>query len=332
MLIMLLYSPFHCYAQTDRLRIAFYNVENLFDIYDDPQKRDDEFLPGGMKGWSYDRYHCKLRHLYKTILAIEGDGRLAVLGLCELENCFVTRQLLENTPLRRRNFRFIQYESPDRRGVDVALAYDPKLVKPLHSHPVAIRFPFDTSGRTRDVLYVKAMLYHTDTIHLLVNHWPSRFGGLLATIPKRNHVASVVRTICDSILAADSTANIVIMGDLNDDPEDESVLHHLQTSSGDLINLMDSYHWTEPHGTLKHGSVWSVFDQIIVSKHLYNGDAGIAITGKRAHCCNAPFLFMDDPKAPGKKLFRTYSGMNYLGGFGDHLPVFMDVTQRPPGR
>lgn len=319
-------------AQSTELRIAFYNVENLFDIHDDPEKRDDEFLPGGMKGWNYERYHRKLCHLYKTILAIEGNNRLAALGLCELENCFVTQQLLERTPLSKRRFQFIQYESPDRRGVDVALVYDPELLTPIHSEPITIRFPFDTSGRTRDILYVKALLQKTDTVHLFVNHWPSRFGGLLATIPKRNYVAGVLAKVCDSILTKNSNANIVIMGDLNDDPDDESVLYHLQTRNKQLINLMDSDHWKEPHGTLKHGSVWSIFDQIVVSDAILNSLQRIKIANNEAHICTAPFLFMDDPKSPGKKLFRTYSGMNYLGGFGDHLPVFIDVIIRPPGR
>lgn len=325
-------TSFVSLAQSSSLRIAFYNVENLFDIYDDPEKNDDEFLPGGIKGWNYDRYQCKLRHLYKTILAIEGDSRLAALGLCELENCFVTRQLLTQTPLAKRRLKFIQYESPDRRGVDVAFVYDPRLIVPLHSHAITIRFPFDTAGRTRDILYVKAIVKNLDTIHFFVNHWPSRFGGLMATIPKRNYVASVVAATCDSILASNKMAKIIIMGDLNDDPEDESVLIHLQTKKSSLVNLMDDAHWKEPHGTLKHGSVWSIFDQIVVSYGLYNAEFGYEITGRTAHFCKAPFLFTEDPKSPGKKLFRTYSGMNYIGGFGDHLPVFIDVNVLSEGK
>jgi len=312
--------------QCKTLRIGFYNVENLFDIHDDPEKQDDEFLPTGMKGWNYDRYHRKLSHLYKTILAIEGNVRLVALGLCELENCFVTRQLLESTPLAKRNFEFIQYESPDRRGVDVALVYDPEYLEPLYSCAIGIRFPFDTSGRTRDVLYVKALVAGTDTVHLFVNHWPSRFGGLMATVPKRNYVASVVRGVCDSLLSADRSSNIVIMGDLNDDPTDESVRGHLMGCRG-LVNLMDPGHWQEAQGTLKHGAAWNIFDQIVVSDKLMQATHGYKIKEGRAHTVRAPFLFCDDPKVPGKKLFRTYSGMRYLGGFGDHLPVFIDIVR-----
>ncbi|PID94080.1 MAG: endonuclease [Bacteroidetes bacterium] len=314
------------------VKIAFYNVENLFDIYDDPQKQDEEFLPGGIKGWNYRRYQRKLRHLYKTILAMEEGSRIAAIGLCELENCFVTRQLLERTPLSGRRFRFIQYESPDRRGVDVALLYDPTLLTPIASRPIAIRFPFDTLGRTRDILYVKALIHRKDTLHLFINHWPSRFGGLLATIPKRNHVAQILRTLCDSILCRTPSAHLVLMGDFNDNPDDESIRLHLMTGKHPLVNLMDKPHWQELHGTLKHGAIWNLFDQIIVSDAFFQPQTDLLIVGARAHLYDAPFLFTEDPKFPGKKLFRTYNGMNYLGGFGDHLPVFIEVTTRPEGR
>ncbi|NCD42063.1 MAG: endonuclease [Bacteroidia bacterium] len=320
-------------AQTATVyRVAFYNVENLYDIYDDPEKNDDEFLPHGIKGWNYTRYYQKLRHLYKTIAAFGEGSHLVAFGMCELENNFVTRQLLENTPLKKCGYRFIQYESPDRRGVDVALAYDPKVLTPLFSEPITIRFPFDTLGKTRDILYVKVLLTAVDTLHLFVNHWPSRFGGLTATIPKRNFVASVLKQRCDSLFRISPQAAIIIMGDLNDDPTDESVLISLGADNHSLINLMHPDNLKEKGGTLKHESVWNVFDQIIVSPALLQGHIKTSVLGGCAHIAALPFLLCEDPKWPGTKLYRTYSGMQYLGGFADHLPVYIDLKVRTHNR
>lgn len=312
-------------------RIAFYNVENLFDVYDDPEKQDDEFLPYGIKGWNYEKYQRKLSHLYKTIVAVGEESNLLCMGLCELENRFVTRQLLENTPLSTLGYKFIQYESPDNRGIDVALIYNPTLLKPLYSEPISIIYDFDTSARTRDILYVKALVLDSDTLHLFVNHWPSRFGGLMQTIPKRNFVANVLRHFCDSLLLVNKEANILIMGDLNDDPTDESVRENLKAGAqGALINLMHPDNWMQERGTLKHGGVWNVFDQIIVTTPLINQNNNLSIIGSRAFAAENDFLFCFDEKYPGLKLFRTYSGMQYTGGFGDHLPVFVNLRCTKP--
>ena len=307
-------------------RIAFYNVENLFDVYDDPEKQDDEFLPYGIKGWNYEKYQRKLSHLYKTIVAVGEESKLLCLGLCELENRFVTRQLLENTPLHKFDYQYIQYESPDNRGIDVALVYNPNLLEPLYSEPISIIYDFDTAARTRDILYVKALVLNCDTLHIFVNHWPSRFGGLMETVPKRNFVASVLRKFCDSLLTDNPAANILIMGDLNDDPTDESVRENLKAGSqGDLVNLMHPARWKQERGTLKHGGVWNVFDQIIVSSPMLILENSFSIIGSRAYAAENAFLFCFDEKYPGLKLFRTYSGMQYTGGFGDHLPVFVNL-------
>ncbi|MDD4847701.1 MAG: endonuclease [Bacteroidales bacterium] len=313
-------------------RIIFYNLENLFDFQHDSLKNDTEFLPEGVRGWSKTKFYEKLNRLYKVFMACGYPGNPpAVIGVCEVENDFALTKLIENTPLKDFGYQFVHYEAADVRGVDVALLYRPDLFDLFDSRPFPVVFPFDTASKTRDILYVKGLLFGQDMIHIFINHWPSRYGGQAATINKRNYVAGYLRSICDSILNENPSSNILIMGDLNDDPTDASLVDYL-TAPHSETDTLHPVNLTLPlaergEGTLKHGTGWNLFDQVIVSPALQKGTKGLQICGEPV-IFKFDFLLVDDETNGGKKLFRTYNGMNYAGGFADHLPVGVDIKKQ----
>ena len=318
-------------AQDRYYRIAFYNVENLFDTQHDSLKRDADFLPGGNHHWTKKKLYKKINGIAKVYYALAGWNKITALGLCEVENEHVLRLLLHYSPLQSLPLGLVHYESPDRRGIDVAFIYDTTQLKVLGSRPVHIRFPFDTSGRTRDILYVKTLLSQ-QIVHFFVVHFPSRYGGYMPTVSKRKWVAAVVRHSVDSILQTNPLANIIIMGDFNDEQDKESIRQTLaagnvQDTAGKkfpLINLMATPQF-EDKGTHKFHGIWGILDHIIVSKSLYEGQNGLRIKQHKASAFHPPFLMEKDEKYLGERPFRTYTGFSYHGGYSDHLPVYMDI-------
>ena len=314
------------------MRIVFYNVENLFDTTDDSATRDEEYLPSSMKGWSVSRYWEKLDHIFKTLIAAGEWEPPALVGLCEVENRSVLYDLVSRTPIRKLEYQIIHENSPDMRGIDVALLYRPDRFRPLSHEFMRIRFPFDPHSRTRDVLYVKGTVFKKDTVHIFVNHWPSRAGGQEESAPKRMHVAKTIRAKTDSILGTNPQALIIITGDFNDEPGDESIVHGLlaTTDTADLspqalINTMYPY-LDEDTGTEKHQGHWNLLDQFIVSSALFRG-SGLKLYGGRGYIFYGEWLLEPDETYMGLKPFRTYSGPRYLGGYSDHLPVYIDLVK-----
>lgn len=312
----------------DAIRVMFYNVENLFDPREDSLTSDEEYQPTGMRGWSATRMRHKQINIAKVVLAVGGWQPPELIGLCEIENQRVLYGLTNFTQLKNFRYKIIHFESPDPRGIDVALLYRPDKFKVLSSSPISICFPFDTASRTRDILYVKGIANKRDTLTVFVNHWPSKFGGAMATIPKRNYVASVIRKITDSLLAINPNANILIMGDLNDGPFDESVskvlgakMDSINLRPNDLYNMLGGAGISWKRGTIKFREEWETIDHMIVSKPLLKYS-----TPHSMHIFDAPFLMQDDEAWFGKKPFRTYYGAKYIGGFSDHLPVYMDIN------
>ena len=314
------------------VRIVFYNVENLYDPYNDSLKMDDEFTPAGVRHWTWSRFREKLNHVAKTFLAMGKSEPPAIIGMCEVENKYVLNKLVHESPLQRFTYRIIHHESPDLRGVDVAMIYRPDKFSPVTWQAYPVRFPFDTVSQTREILMVKGILFETDTIYLFINHWPSRRGGYKESQPRRNYVASRVRSICDSLFQADQDSRIILMGDLNDEPDKESLVLYLNTKQDtinikptDLINLMfpKMRRWDE--GTIKYQGQWSIFDQFIVSGNLITGSSGITTSFRDAQIFNSPVLTIEDGKNFGVRLNRTYTGPRYTGGFSDHLPIFLDL-------
>lgn len=316
------------------LRIVFYNLENFFDTRNDSITSDDEFSSFGLKHWGREKYERKLANTYKTIAAVGGWEPPDIIGLCEVENRFVLSDIIFGTPLRKFKYKYIHYDSPDPRGIDVALIYRTDKFKPLFSYPIQIKYPFDTNSRTRDILYVSGLLPNKDTLHLFVNHFPSKYGGANITIPKRNFVAGVLKTYVDSLFLKNADSKVLIMGDFNDEPYDESMQKYLNArcdstnlKPADLLNLMCNMKNIEKIGSNKFRDTWSMIDQIIVSKSLINNNSAWNVKNSRAYIFKAPFLLQTDDTFMGVKTFRTYNGFKYTGGFSDHLPVYIDLIK-----
>lgn len=312
-------------------RIMFYNVENLFDIIDDPEKNDNEFLPDNKKNWTERRYNDKLSNIHKVIVAV-GEGQMPeIIGLCEIENRFVVEEIINKTPLVKYGYDIVHHESPDKRGIDVAFLYLKDKFKPLYDRAIPVVYP-ESSRPTRDVLYVKGILDNQDTLHVFVNHWSSRWGGQKETEPKRMFVASIVKNYTDSILNTNSLANIIIMGDLNDEPNNKSITDVLKAKSKydsiDIKSLYNLSHYLqfEKHlGSHKYRENWGVLDQMIISGGMLSKQSKLYTTVKDAHIFKQDFLLEKDEKYLGEKTYRTYIGYKYNGGFSDHLPVYLDI-------
>lgn len=320
---------------SERFRVMFYNVENLFDVYNDSLILDEEFLPEGEKRWDKERYYTKLNNIYRVVISCGEWDPPAVVGLCEVENRKVLEDLVHQTPLKKFDYRIVHFDSPDARGIDVALIYRNDLFRPDTACPLGVRFPFDPEDRTRDILYVRGTLGDRQEVHFFVNHWPSRYGGYEATRPKRQQAAQALRAAIDSILVVDPAAGIVAMGDFNDGPFDESMQKYLMAGtdttalpSTGLVNLTARHAAAGRSGTLKYKENWDVFDQLVVSGNLMMKDAPLCITDEGARIHTPDFLLEEDETYLGVKPYRTYLGMKYNNGFSDHLPVFLDLKIR----
>jgi len=312
-------------------KAVFYNFENLFDTEDDTAKWDEQFLPNGDKHWTYWKYQSKLKNLAKVITAVGGWQDAAIVGACEIENAFVLEELTTKSPLKKLNYKFIHKESPDKRGIDVALLYQEEQFTPLFYKHIQIDFPFAPNSKTRDILYVKGLAKDKDTLHIFVNHWPSRWGGQMKTEPKRIFVAQTLRKQVDSLFSAIKNPNIIIMGDFNDAPTDKSVIEFLKaqppvkkTEAKQIYNLMYPLSLTN-EGTHPFHGHWAVLDHMIVSSALLDKSNKIYTTIESAYPFKAEFLLEEDTKYGGTKTNRSYIGFKYNGGYSDHLPVILDL-------
>lgn len=311
-----------------RFRIMFYNVENLFDTADDSLTDDNAFTPAGDLHWTRNRYYTKLNNISKVIIALGGWNPPDVIGLCEIENRQVLSDLVRNTPLLKFNYGIVHINSPDRRGIDVALLYNPKTVRMLDytQHAVAAK-----GLKTRDILLVKSLL-GGDTCYFAVNHWPSRSSGQLESEKHRFVAASLLRRLTDSLMTRSPNAKIVAMGDFNDDPTDESIVNYLgahvpghSLSGTQLYNLTRIPGEGPAGGTLKYQGMWNTFDQIMVSGTLLLAKTGLKTVPDSFTIFRFGFLLEPDETYNGSKPFRTYIGFRYHGGFSDHLPVYIDL-------
>ena len=320
-------------AQTpekQNFKIMCYNVENFFDCVHDSTTNDKEFLPTGIRAWNYAKYQKKQANIAKVISAIGGWDAPALVGLCEVESDKCLFDLTHYSGLKNFRYKFLHHESPDPRGIDVALLYQPDQFKPIHDQAIGIHYPNAPGSRTRDVLFVSGIIPTGDTLHVFVCHFPSRLGGEMESEDKRVFVASVVRQKVDSLLTAHPHPNIVIMGDFNDFPTNASLLEGLKAkpltdsiSTRNLYNLMYKLH-SEGKGSNKHLGDWGALDQMIVSGNLLKSSNSISTKQSDAHFFNADFLLENDNVYLGKQPFRTYAGMKYAGGFSDHLPIYTD--------
>lgn len=333
------YKPFSNFddspRRADGIRIMFYNVENYFDIYDDSLKRDDEYTPKGSRYWSWSKFEEKKNNISKVISAVGGFEPVDIVGLCEIENRYVLEHLVGKSGIKNQKFNIIHEESPDNRGIDVALLYRSEKFKPLSHQAINISFPNDTTRKTRNILYVKGLFLNTDTLHFFVNHWPSRWGGMLESEEGRIIAAKKLREKVDTLFMIDPNANIIIMGDFNDEPDNASLKEYLKANeknvsidtTNSLVNLM--YEKMHVEGSHKYQDKWGILDMFIVSKNLLNeNNRSIQIKNSQANIFKASFLLETDDTYLGQKPFRTYIGFRFNGGFSDHLPIFIDLSKR----
>jgi len=312
------------------LRIGFYNVENLFDPYDDPTTNDDQFTPSNIKGWSNERYHRKYLQLSKAIIAMGINGPPDFLGLAEIENKKVLTDLIYSTPLLNWDMGIIHEDSPDERGIDVAAIYNRNTLTVINYGYYDVKFRTDNRP-TRKILCACVKIKNNDTLFILVNHWPSRFGGQLESEEGRIDASNTLIDILDTLKKKIANPRIIIMGDFNDNPTDRSILMLTEkvftTPNGRkslIVNMSESIEYP---GTLKFNAVWFTFDQILISDNLLpNPGKSCYIAYVNARVFHPDFLLCQDENFTGLKPFRTYSGSRYLGGFSDHLPVCIDVV------
>jgi endonuclease/exonuclease/phosphatase family metal-dependent hydrolase len=304
--------------------VAFYNLENLFDTVLDTDTLDTDFTPNGIRQWTPTRYKKKLKGLARTIkeIGLDSSGRPPVLiGIAEVENGAVVRDLLETPPLKAYNYDYIHYESPDERGIDTALIYHRDYFRTIDSKPIPLIVQNGNGDRdtTRDILYVEGVL-NGETVHIFVNHWPSRRTGDEETDYKRIEAARTIISCMEVIEESLPDPNYIVMGDFNDGPTATSI----QTLMGSdkLFNPIETLH-SPTRGSATYRRSWNLFDQIMVSHNFL-------IYGKGTHSFahadifDVPFLVETKGRYKGNP-YRTYVGGKYKGGYSDHFPVYIQL-------
>ncbi|SRX73201.1 endonuclease/exonuclease/phosphatase family protein [Aequorivita antarctica] len=312
--------------------IAFYNLENLFDYEDDPLIFDDDRTPEGKDHWTKEIYEAKLVNMAKVISEIGEDitsTSPALIGVSEIENRRVLEDLLNQKPLVNKDYGIVHFDSPDRRGIDVALLYQKRLFTPTNykAYELIIYDDQDRSKRvyTRDQLLVSGML-DGEKINIIVNHWPSRSGGEERSRPKRIKAAELNKHIMDSLFSEDPYAKIITMGDLNDDPVSPSIKDVLKSKSErqdmkvkELYNPMENM-YKKGLGTLAYRDAWNLFDQIIISTELTKKDYS-SYRFYKAGIFNKNYLTTPHGQYKGYP-FRSFVN-GYTGGYSDHFPVYI---------
>lgn len=313
--------------------IAFYNLENLFDTINDPDKNDEEFLPDGDVKWNSKKYLTKIERMAEAIAGIGTDitpDGAAILGVSEIENKEVLLDLAASPRLKDRNYKVIHYHSPDLRGVDVALLYQPKYFKPTATKSYRLNVKDRPDFITRDQLLVSG-IFDGEQMHFIVNHWPSRRGGEKRSLPFRLAAAELSRHIVDSLLNLNPDAKIVVMGDLNDNPNNKSLTEGLRAKGsqeelqqGDLYNATSSL-YKKGIGSNAWRDTWSLFDQQIVSQGFLGNDfSSYRYYTVKVH--NKVELTQKSGRFKGYP-WRTYVGGEYHGGYSDHFPSYIIIAK-----
>jgi endonuclease/exonuclease/phosphatase family metal-dependent hydrolase len=322
-------------------RVAFYNLENLFDTVDGPND-DAEFLPNSANAWNGDRYNSKLRNMAKVIDSIAPS----ILGLVELENAFVLEDLRANSSVMKGKFEIAHRESPDLRGIDVALMYNAELFRISGIYMTPITLP--DGYATRSIMRVHLVEKGTgDSLAVFINHWPSRRGGAASAASRMVAATALAQTLQNNPTIP---ANFLIMGDFNDDPEDPSITEGLQAGDAfhSIVNLAFLARQADSTiGTIAWHTGWNMFDQIMISRPLYYANlhshesAGSGSEKTQSHLHSYENKLWGSPQInvykrtwmlqhDGNKYdgwpLRTFAGKKYMNGFSDHLPVYTDLV------
>ncbi len=329
--LILSFSPMKSYSQ-NRFRVMEYNVENLFDCEHDTLKNDLEFMPGSVRKWTSFRYWDKLLKIARVIVAAGEDYVPDLVALCEVENDRVVRDLIGRSPLRETGYRYVMTSSPDQRGIDVALLYQPGTFRLLESR--SIRIPSSQINRppTRDILHVTGKVVTGDTLDVFVCHMPSRSGGQKESEPYRFFTASILKEQADSVMRRRVRPHLLLTGDFNDYPTDASIMEVLGAKAPfgtveerGLYNLMAG---RRKEGTYRYRGKWGILDQMIVSGLLLSEQAAFRTSYEQARILAFPFLLMEEERYGGAVPFRTYWGVRYQGGYSDHLPILLELSVR----
>ena len=307
--------------------LMFYNTENFYDIVDDPHTMDDDFTPEGNNNWTEERFNDKVEKLTKVVKDIVKPDVPDIIGLAEIENKFVLESILAGMQMQgMKQYSFVHYDSPDERGSDVAMIYNTQSFRVLESNPVLVHLP-GIEDRTRDILHVKGETNSGEILHLFITHFPSRKEGTDISERRRFFVASELRNAVYKVTSENPDENIIIMGDFNDTPDDNSVDEVLgaQKSFNEIKNLR-LYNLLYPRYSKGIGSTyykgWLLFDQIIVSGHMLSSEK-IDCKPEYADVFNARYLLHFD-RNNRVKTNRTFRG-SYTGGYSDHLPVYLRI-------
>jgi predicted extracellular nuclease len=326
--ILLLFALIHWMqvsGQKNIRSIAFYNVENLYDTINDPAVDDEEFLPQGKNAWTSERYQRKLNNLARVIDSLGGGP--ALLGLCEVENEGVLNDLIQHRLLIGKGYGIVHRNSPDKRGIDVALLYRKADFSPEAVSSLTVKLPGDSAYPTRDILLVSGKLLG-NPMHIFVNHWPSRRGGEQESAGKRMAAAMVAGKAVDSLLKNNRNACIVLVGDFNDQPGDASLLTGLRaegpSGKSDLLNLSAALA-EKGEGTHSYKEAWNMLDNLIVSRSMAGKTKGLALVPGSAEIYR-PVWLQDKYSRHAGAPYRTFAGSKFIGGYSDHFPVFFKLS------
>ena len=325
--------------------IGFYNLENLFDTFDDPAKNDEEFLPEGKNKWTDAKYQKKLHNMASVIgtMASENGAFHTILGVSEIENRLVLEDLVSQPEIARANYQIVHYDSPDARGVDVGLLYRPDQFTYLDSESIPFTFDSDIefsmsedlqdAFKTRDILMVHGLIDGED-FAIYVAHLPSRIGGKGGDLRSRG--AEIIYSHAMDMMEKYPGIKVVVMGDMNDNPTDTSMsvyLHGKENPSEvgrqDFFSPFFSM-LKKGYGSIAYRGEWSIYDIIMVNETLLNApDGGLKIrqTGRKGNygvVFKRPFMVTKDGQYKGYP-FRTFSNGSFIGGYSDHFPTFIVI-------
>ena len=335
MLCVAMFAVVTVWAQQKPYSVVFYNLENLFDIYDDPETHDEEFTPDGAKQWNEIKYQKKLTNMERVlfdIAAIQKDYPI-VIGVSEIENRMVLEDLISQPKLAGANYRICHFDSPDARGVDVAFLYRADVFKLEGSDNIKLNVPELPNFRTRDLVVMWGTI-EGEPFYFLVSHWPSRLGGKEASQFKRDACARQIREIKDSLIAQNPATKVIVMGDFNDDATDASIVDVMGAKrrvkdlvAGDFFNPYNEM-LRAGLGTLAYQDAWNLFDNICVTENLVNAPEGELrlIKGKKyyGNIFTRPYMLQQEGQYKGYPL-RTFVTNNFQNGFSDHFPVYIYI-------
>jgi len=312
------------------ITVAFYNCENFFDTQDDPNKKDEEFLPESPLKWDETRFMNKLTKVAQVLdSTVAGDGLPALVGLVEIENKEVLEELVSKSQFKTKAYGVLSTDSPDERSIDVGLLYDKSVFTLVEFKELNATNPALGAYKTRNVLFATLKATNGDVIYVFVNHWPSRREGEKESEPRRIFAAEQVRNKINELQKKDAKAKVIVMGDFNDHPDNNSILNTLKASDkpkgkGDLYNAYQTLDAAK-QGTHYYDKEWRVLDQIIVSQSFIGAKKGYKFDPKNAHILRKDFVLFKNSKTGEEKPNRTYSGEKYYNGYSDHLSIYITL-------